>query len=246
MMSVSKNTKILISATVGFVLVIVLIVVWAYFGKPTDVSETHSAQPSPEGFTFFDLGLSSELTENIRDGLRNKLGSDAIERRGTLDLEINYKGFLKRYFNDLNELNSRLNFPPRERVEHNIIKLMYRYAQRKEVPFKYVELVFADGTKKPLVFKIVSKKEGAIIIDTIKGKYGQHKTIQWEEEKGRSLYWQKHKSYFIISIRPDRYGNPEYHTVIYFIPNIEDLLLSEEREARQRAEEIKKKGKTAF
>jgi len=245
-MSVFKNKKILISVAAVFVLVFVLIIVLVDFGKQGENSEKRPTPCKIEGFTFFDLGSHSEITGHIRDNLRDKLGSDAIERRGILDLEINYKGFLQRYFNDLYELNSRLNFPPRERVEHNIIKLMYRYAQRKEVPFKYVELVFSEYTQKPIIFKIISKKEGSIIVDTIKGKYGEPKTIQWEREEGRSLYWQKNKAVLIISIRPDRYGNPEYHTIIYFIPNIEELLLKEEQEAERREEALKKKGKTAF
>ena len=153
---------------------------------------------------------------------------------------------MQSYFKTLDQLNQRLNFPPGERVEHNIIKLRYRYAQRKQVPFKYVELIFSNYTQKPLLFKIASKKEGAFIVDTIREKHGEPKTINWEREEGRSLYWEKNKSFLIISILKDRYGDPEYHTVIYFTPNIEVLLSKEEQVARQREEAIKKKGKTAF
>ena len=114
------------------------------------------------------------------------------------------------------------------------------------MPFKYVELIFSNYTQKPLLFKISSIKEGAFIIDTIRAKHGEPKTINWEQEEGRSLYWEKNKSFLIISILKDRYGDPEYHTAIYFTPNIEALLSKEEQEFKRREEEIKKKGKTAF
>ena len=245
-MSVLKNNKIAIAVTVAAVLVLILIVALVDFGKKPEIAATHSAQTSPEGFTFFNLGVDSELTDDIRDELKIKLGSDAVEKWTTLDLGINYKGFVQNYFQTLDQLNQRLNSPPGERIEHNIIKLRYRYAQRKKVPFKYVDLIFSNYTQKPLLFKILSKKEGAFIIDTIRTKHGEPKTIDWEQEEGRSLYWENDKSILVISISKDRYGDPEYHTVIYFTPNIEALLSKEEQVARQREEEIKKKGKTAF
>ena len=245
-MSVLKKKKIAIAVTIAAVLVLILFVALVDFGKKTEITATHSAQTSPEGFTFFNLGVDSELTDNIRDELRIKLGSDAVEKWTTLDLGINYKGFVQNHFQTLDQLNQRLNFPPGERVEHNIINLRYRYAQRKQVPFKSVELIFSNYTQKPLLFKISSKKEGSFIIDTIRTKHGEPKTINWEQDEGRSLYWEKDKSILVISISKDRYGDPEYHTVIYFVPNIEALLSKEEKVSRQREEEIKKKGKTAF
>ena len=247
-MSVLKNKKVQISAGIFFVLGIIVAVVIIFAGNDYTTGNSKSALvlKSQEGFTFFDLGVDSELADNMRGELRDKLGSDAIERRSPLDLTINYQGFIQQYFKELDQLNKRLNFPPGERVEHNIIKLMYRYAQRKKVPFKYVELVFSGYTKKPLLFKISSKKEGSLIIETIREKHGEPKTINWEQKEARSLYWEKDKSILVISISKDRYGDPEYHTVIYFTPNIEALLSKEEQVARQREEEIRKKGKTAF
>jgi hypothetical protein len=245
-MSVLTNKKIQVAAAVVAVLVLILFIALVDFGRQNEISETHSEQTVPEGFTFFDLGVDSELTDDMRDELRDKLGSDAIERRSPLDLTINYKGFIQQYFKELDQLNKRLNFPFGERVEHNIIKLRYRYAPKKQVPFKYVELIFSNYTKKPLLFKISSKKEGAFIIDTIRAKHGEPKTISWDQEEGRSLYWEKDKSILVISISKDRYGDPEYHTVIYFVPNIQVMLLKEEQEFKRREEEIKKKGKTAF
>ncbi len=73
---------------------------------------TAPAAVMPESFTFFDLGINSRLNKKVRQELGNKLGRDAIEHRSIMDLEINYKGFLQKYFPGLNELNQKLNFPP--------------------------------------------------------------------------------------------------------------------------------------
>jgi len=194
-MSVLKNKKIQIAIAVAAVLVLILIVALVDFGKKTEISATHSAQTNPEGFTFFNLGVNSELMDSIRDELRVKLGSDAVEKWTTLDLGINYKGFVQNYFKTLDQLNQRLNFPPGERVEHNIIKLRYRYAQRKQVPFKYVELIFSNDTQKPLLFKISSQKEGAFIIDTIRENMGNQKPSPGSKRKA-DLYTGKRTNHF--------------------------------------------------
>jgi hypothetical protein len=107
-------------------------------------------------------------------------------------------------------------------------------------------LVFSNYTQKPLYFYIKSKQEGSNIIDVVTKKYGKAKTVHWVGEKGTSLYWENGRSILIISIHDDRYGNPEYHTMIYYVPNLEELLSREEQKSEHTEEEIKKTGKTAF
>ena len=97
-MSVLKKKKIAIAVTIAAVLVLILFVALVDFGKKTEITATHSAQTSPEGFTFFNLGVDSELTDNIRDELRVKLGSDGVEKWTTLDLGIITKGLCKIIF----------------------------------------------------------------------------------------------------------------------------------------------------
>jgi hypothetical protein len=248
--SLLKNRKAQIFAGIIFGLVVLAVLIGLFAGgkQQTVTSTIGSVQNTTEGFTFFDLGAESRLTDSVQDRLQEKLGSDAVAKKTLLNLTINYKGFLLEYFKELYELNKRLNFPSGERVEHNIVKLMYRHAQKKKVPFEYVELIFSDYTQKPLMFKISSPKEGAFVVETIKQKYGQPQVIDWKwnQEKGRSLYWKKNKSVLILTVGRDRYGDPEYHTVIYYVENIEELLLTELKEAQQRELEIKKKAKTAF
>ena len=245
-MSLAKNKKVQISLLILSLIIVVLIVVFATCGKKSSNDEKYKTGNEPEGFTFLDLGENAEFSDAVRNNLGEQLGSDAIEKRTPLDLSINYKGFLKRYLPSIYDLNQELNSPVGERIEHNIIKLTYRYARKKGIPFEYVELVFSNYTKKPLVFHIKSKKEGAGIVDVITKKYGAAQTINWEMEEGKSLLWTKNKSVLIISIKDDRFGDPEYYTTIYYAPSLENLLLRERKEAQLREEEIKKTGKTAF
>lgn len=245
-MSLAKNKKIQISLLILSLIIVVLIVVFATCGKKSSNDAKYKPDKEPEGFTFLELGENTEFSDAVRDSLGKQLGSDAIEKRTPLDLSINYNGFLKRYLPSIYDLNQELNSSVGERIEHNIIKLTYRYARKKGVPFEYVELVFSSYTKKPLVFYIKAKKEGAGIVDVITKKYGEAQTINWEMEEGKSLLWTKNKSVLIISIKDDRFGDPEYYTTIYYVPSLENLLLRERQEAQLREEEIKKTGKTAF
>lgn len=245
-MTLLKNKKFQIFAVILLATSFIVIVTFISFNKKTNISETGPAEKSPEGFTFFDLGENSQFSNDVRSILRNKLGSDAIESWITLDLSVNYEGFLQKYFPKLHELNKKLNSPVGERIEHNTTKLTFRYAWKKNVSFEHVKLTFSNYTKKPLLFYIRSNKKGADVIGTITKKYGEAKTIDWDEEKGKSLYWEKNRSILIISITDDRYGNPEYETVIYYVPNLEELLFREQQEIKQKEEEVKKTGKTAF
>ena len=207
---------------------------------------TAPAAVMPESFTFFDLGINSRLNKKVRQELGNKLGRDAIEHRSIMDLEINYKGFLQNYFPGLNELNQQLNFPPGERVEHNTVKLMYRYALKKNVPFDYVEFVFSDYTKAPLLFRINFRDDDAGIINTLESKYGQPQDVDGKEENGKSLYWMKNGDFLIISQVPDQFGNPKYQIVIYFVKNLEQLIDTEKKERKEKSLKKTQAGETAF
>ena len=209
-------------------------------------AEKAALPAATESFTFFDIGRTTKFSDQIRDELEAKLGRDAIERRDTLDLEINYQGFLKKYFPALDALNHQLNFPPRERVEHNTVKLMYRYAQKQNVPFDYVALIFSDYTKTPIRFKIHFQKDEANIIDTLKKKYGNPNIIDWKENNGQSMYWKKEDDFLIVSLVPDQFGHHEYQINIYYVDNLKQLIETERKEKEEKERQRVKTGKTAF
>jgi len=202
--------------------------------------------PGQESFSFFDLSNRTQFSERVREDLSSKLGRDAIERRNILDLDINYKGFIKKYFPELDALNQKLNFPPRERVDHNTVKLMYRYAQKKNVPFEYVELVFSEYTGTPVLFKINFKVDESAIVDTLREKYGKPEVITWSEENGESMFWKKNGDFLIVSLVPNQFGKHDYQIVIYYTKNLEQLIETERKEKEAKAQQEAKKGKAAF
>ena len=173
-------------------------------GENQEPADQSSPPPDTASFTFFDLGQATKLTPGVRDELSSKLGPDAIAGRNILDLEINYHGFLKEYFPQLEALNQNLNSPTGERVEHNTVKLMYRYAQKKNALFDRVELVFSDYTKTPLLFKISFKADEANIVETLREKYGPPEVIDWKQENGKSMFWKKDGDFLIVSNIPDQ------------------------------------------
>ena len=215
-------------------------------GDNRDSAETGPAAVRPGSFTFFDLGTNTKLTERIREDLGNKLGRDAIERRSILNLDTNYTGFIKNHLPTIDQLNQKINFPPGERVEHNTVKLMYRYAQKKNAPFDYVELVFSEYTKTPLLFKIYFKTDDIGMVETLKTKYGPPQEIDWKEENGSSLVWRKNMDVLLVSLVPDQFGRHKYQIIIYFVQNLEELIEIEKNELKKREQQREKAGKKAF
>ena len=215
-------------------------------GEKKEAAKKQPAETPTDSFTFFDLGKHSKLSKSVRNDLSQKLGRDAIERRSIINLDINFYGFLKKYFPSLDELNQNLNFPPGERIEHNTVKLMYRYARKKNLPFDYVELVFSNFSQHPLLFRINFQKDEANIIQTLKSKYGQPQRIDWKDRNGESMYWKKNDDLLIVSLVPDQFGNPEYQIRIYFAENIRALIAAERAEKEKTESERARSGKTAF
>lgn len=203
------------------------------------------SQESPKGFTFLDIGKNTTLTVWVERDLGNKLGAGVTERWHTIDLETNYKGFIQKYFPDLYELSQKLKTEVVLKPEENPVKLTYRHTQKKETPFAYVELVFSSHTKKPLLFRIRQKRKRADITDIIRKKHGDPQIADWDEnvaygKKGRSLYWKNNKDMLMVSVSPDRYDQPEYHIIIYYIENMEEeLRIKQEKKKKDKDEAIR-------
>ena len=242
------NLRKLANQTVTWwiVFLIASLLLFVSCGDSQEPTEKNPQSPGQESFTFFDLGNNTRLTEAVRNNLEEKLGHGAIERRSILNLEINYNGFIKKYFPELDRMSQKVNYPPRERVEHNTVKLMYRYAQKKNVPFEFVELIFSDYTGTPVLFRINFNKDEAGIINTLEQKYGKPEIIDWQEENGQSMIWNQNNDFLIVNREPDQFGNHEYELVIYYIDNLENLIETERKEKEQQEQQEAKKGKAAF
>ena len=242
-----KNRKVQISAAaVLLCLILVFIIIIAQDNDETSRSQAIITEKQEAGFTFFDMGGYTPYTDNLREELQQMLGSDVLETKSTIDLTTNYIGFLKSYFPEIHRLNMKLNDKTGARVEHNVIKLTYRYALKKNTPFFYIELVFSNYSKKPLYFKINAKKEAVDIIDEIREKYGEPQKIEISETRGTAFKWERNNDVFVISKKKDRFGFPEFHLMIYFIENIKELISIEDKERTQREEIRKKAVRKAF
>jgi hypothetical protein len=199
-----------------------------------------------DGFTFFGLGQNSLLSGQVRDNLEDHLGSEAITARSTIDLSIHSPKFLKDNFPHLYALNSELNWPPNERIEHNITKLMYRYATKNELPFDYVELFFSNFSQKPLFFRIHATSKGDFTVNTLKKKYGPPQQIIKSEKAFQTLFWRKEKDVLTASLVKDRYDRLEYLFCIFYAKNLENLVKREKIERKDQVKKIEDAGKTAF
>jgi hypothetical protein len=202
-------------------------------------SNSQLVKELPDSFTFFDLGPNTRFSSVVRSTLSDRLGSDAIAYRSQIDLSVNSPEFIQTFFPELYALNLQLNYPPRERIEHNTIKLMYRYAQKVGVPFTFVEMVFSGYSQRPLYFSISVSHDGANIIDALHQKYGPPEEIQGLKSPLKVGFWRKNNDLLLVSIKTDRYGNPEYHIMIYYVNSLEELLNIEKEEARQREDRVK-------
>lgn len=202
--------------------------------------------PSTTEFTFLELGADTIYSKSIRDKLRESLGSDSKATRTTIDLEINYQGFIEDFFQPIHRFNQLLNDASGARVEHDTIKLMYRYPQKKSRLFKSVRLLFSGQSKKPLFFNIVARKEGSSILETMREKYGDPEEIKWSRQTGQSYFWRESNDFLIVSKVLDRFGDPEYRIAIYYGDNIDELIQSEQQRIQQSEDVRKKAGKTAF
>ena len=209
-------------------------------------SPDRSAPAGPESFTFFDVGRNSRFSEQLRKDLSQKLGNDAIERRSIIDLEGPHKGFLAAHLPELEVLNRRLNHPPGERVEHDVIRLMYRYARQKNAPFDYVELIFDGQSRTPLVFRIRFKADEAGLIEALRAKHGPPQTIDWGAENGQSLIWRKEQDVLMVSLEPDSFGGINHRVTIYFTENLNRWVESEQTLKDKKSKEKSPAGKTPF
>jgi hypothetical protein len=241
----NSNSKLLIIAGIIFVILFIS-VISVLFRQEIPSSGRRDGLNPEDAFTFFGVGPNTKINKSLRDELRNTLGSDAIETRTTINLEILYPGFIQEYFQDIYQLNQKLNENPRQRIEHNTIKIMFRYIPDRIRPFNYVELLFSNYSQKPLYGKIRAKNDGIEILDLLRTRYGVPDKIDWGKPEEWSFFWKNHGDILIFSNKPDKFGNPEYFLTIYYVNNIEDFIEKEEQQKRVQDEEAKKRLKRAF
>jgi hypothetical protein len=206
-------------------------------GEKQESDDGAKAGSGRESFTFFDIGATSEYSDATRRSLEKILGNDAISHRNMIKLEINDNGFLKRHFPELDDLNRQLNSRIGDRIDHDTVKLMYRYARKRDVPFDFVEIQFSDHSGHPLTIDIQFGEDRLGTIGRLEEKYGPPKQVEGEQGEGKTLFWQKSQDYLLVSIRPDQFGNIEHRIVIYFTKNLRELIRAEQAGRRRFGEQ---------
>lgn len=214
---------------------VVIVIAFITSGNP-EKALTEAPQPGPvaEGITFLNMGAQSRITAERRESLQDELGPEAYATRTTIDLEMHDRGFMAAYFPEIDALNQQLNNHPRGRVEHDAVRLTYRYARKTNTPLDFVRLIFAADTGKPLFFFIRTTQEGLEFLSTLKKKYGTPQTLEWADGKGRSHSWKKGRDYLIVSETSTRIGTPEFFFGFYFIQNIQSFIEKERAQQEQR------------
>ncbi len=225
---------------------LILTVLTLSCGDQPESTPPRTTEQSFDTFTFYDVGRNTIFSKSLRRELTRVLGDDAIERRNIIDLEINEKGFLNDHFPDLDTINRQLNSPLGERVDHNTVKLMYRYARKKNVPFDYIEVVFSQYSRTPILINVRFKTDEADTLANLESKYGPPKIIAWDQPNAKSLYWRKNEDLLMVSMVPDQIGIPRYRLAIYYTQNLKELIKAEEIENEKRRQPQTESGKTAF
>jgi hypothetical protein len=228
-----------------FIMVLAIILTLACGEKPGSTPPQPATQAG-DTFTFFEVGRTTILNNHLRRELKGVLGDVAIESRNIIDLDVNYRGFLQEHFPDIDAVNRQLNSPIGERVDHNTVKLMYRYARKKNVPFDYIEFVFSEYSKTPVLINIRFKVDEADTLANLKNKYGPPNTITWDQSRAKALYWRKDGDLLMVSLIPDQIGTPRYRISIYYTTNLKNLVAAEQKEDQREQQPRKESGKSAF
>ena len=200
----------------------------------------------PPSFSFFDVGVNTPYSNTLRKSLYDILGDDAISTRNTIDLQINTDGFLSRYYPRLQDLDDSLNTPQGERVEHDTTKLTYRYAVKKDLPFEYVELLFSNHSRMPMVIRVFFEKDRLDVLSSLKNKLGTPKELPWKQKNGKSLCWEKNGDVLFYSYVPNQFGVPEYQVTIYFVRHLETLVEREQEKSKDLKTPPSSSNKTVF
>lgn len=198
----------------------------------------------PESFGFFDIGANTILSDDLKQSLRDRLGREAVETRNPIDLETQYGGFFGEHFKTLHALDQRFNPGEGGRSEHHSVKLRYRYMDPGAVPFDYVELLFCGYTRRPLVFRIHSKRPVSEMKDVFTEKYGDPAVVAWGRKNQHTWWWARHGDILMLSAKANQFDALETEIMIYFVRNLEALLDREMHEAA--GSDTQKRIKTVF
>jgi len=229
-------------------LIVVIITVIALTSSQRDIqiaAPDESALPRG-GFTFFNLDRTTVLNRGLRKTLSEMLGSDAIAHDTPIDLTVVNQRFLQTHLAILDTLNQRLNPAMGGRREHDTTRLTYHRAERHQMPFRYIELVFSNITGQPLYFIINPTDDFADSIATLTSKYGSPRLVKTENMAAPVRIWEQDGDLLVATTFPRRNGRMSQELRIYFVENLKQLVESEDRALRRQDNTTRQAGERAF
>lgn len=200
-------------------------------GCGRDSPSSPADSSGPESFTFFEVGAQTVLTDSVRDRLRAQLGRPGVSRRNVLDLAIRSPGFLSEYFPGLADLHRKLNGTSGARVEHDTVRLDFRYMDRDATPFDRVQMTFDEETGKPLLVRIETRRDGEAVAAAVAEAHGPPRIIDVGQGIQQSRVWTREGDVLVFSVDEAAAGIPEYRIAIFYVNGLRRLV---EREAARR------------
>ena len=228
-----RNLILILLAVGSLVLVIVVVIALTRPQRDIAIEEQAAERPATGSFTFFDLDRTTVLTRRLRSTLSETLGPDAIAHSTPIDLTVVDPKFFKSHLPELHQLNQQLNPPLGARREHDTTRLTYHRAQRRNLPFRYIELVFSNPSGLPLYFIINPSEDFEANIKTLGSKYGAPQTLNIDQKTAPVLIWQKEGDVLVATAFPRRSGRKSQELRIYFVNNLKQFIENEAHDHRQ-------------
>ncbi len=237
-MTVMENRRFQIWLVAAMVLLLMTAGIVIHFATRVPLPAHGDGDAGERGFSFLELGADSIFTRKTRNMLTDRLGPDRMEAWTPIDLVGPDARFFSELFPEVVRMNRVMEFAGGTLAGKKTLKVTYRYARNKKLPFHMIRLAFLEHTKKPLFFRAKSKGEGTVFPGLLEEKYG--KPALFEGEGVAYRYWNSEDEILMVAGRKDRYGKDEYHIAIYFLDSVRAL--AAEVETAKNEEQKKKRG----
>lgn len=247
MLSTNKR-RVLIGALLAAVIVLILVLVLALTRPQRDIPRSAGTpgETAGTGFNFYTVQRDSVLSRNLRQSLEGQLGQDAISRRAPIDLTVIDLEFTQTAFPEIHRFHMALNPAFGGRREHAVTTLTYRRAEQKGIPFRFIKLVFAQDTGRPLYIVIEPSDDDPTLFDTLSAKHGSPTTVNGAREGDAVLIWRQPDEILAgVSIRR-RGGRIDRQLRFYFMANIRKLVEQERAAAEKQRRQADKASRRAF
>ncbi len=247
-MTPQQQRYLLMSLLATGLLIIIILTFIALTRTQRDIQIASPAEEtsSSSGFTFFDLHRTTVLNRDLRRNLSQTLGSDAIAHATPIDLTIIDRGFLKTHLPVLDDINQRLNPPLGERREHDTARLTYHRAQTRQMPFRFIELVFSNRTGRPLYFTIHPSVDFGDSIATLTSKYGPPRIVETAGQSEPVYIWKQGGDILVATVYRRRSGRLSQEMRIYFVDNLKQYLENEALKRQEESASNRNPGRRAF